>query len=118
MRESDLYKKSDSRDINLHYQMFEPETVKQWEEEARQSVFAQTSRSPYALNLQNQWVLEQFENFKHTYGISIPSDSERMMFEKRTTDYFLEHGAEGSVPFPKETSRRRHISDEELANAG
>lgn len=118
MTENNLYKHSDSRDMNLHYQMFESETVRQWEEEARQSVFSMSAKNPYALNLQNEWVKEQFENFRHTYGISIPSDTERMMFEKRTTDYFLENGAEGNVPFPKETSRRRQISDEELAKIG
>lgn len=118
MTESDLFRHSDSMDVVAYYQNFKPEVVQQWEEEARQSVFSMAAKNPYALNLQNEWVKEQFENFRHTYGISIPSDTERMMFEKRTMEYFLEYGAEGNVPFPKETSRRRQISDEELAKIG
>lgn len=118
MTESDLFRHSDSMDVVAYYQNFKPEVVQQWEEEARKEVFAQNSENPYALNMQNEWVKEQFENFRETYGIDIPSDTERMMFEKRTADYFFEHGTEGNVTFPKETSRRRSISDEELAMLG
>ena len=113
MTESQLYRKSDYRDMTGHFEM-EREKLQSWQMHKEEPVFCTESQNPFALNLQNDWVREQYENFKLACHIVIPSDRERQIFEMKTTNYYMEHGAEGDVDFSPMKARRRIISNEEL----